>query len=319
MVFLHYVFQDRPSDHWHRTLVQGLKAQLNEGWPEVIVRTLRTAQVATLGQKLQQPVRRAASEPGSRTHRPEVGGTLTHGLQDIQTPGQGLCPRRWRVNRPPHSGAVSCHVLLLGSYPHTSPRTSDPIPIMRMVFALSGQDPHLVRESRVTGPLGHDGGPNCEYNKQHPQPRLTTAAGTHTATWYITESRYLPTSPRSRIIVLTYRTVPAKYARSSQQHPGHRAPHVGHGRRSGSAGPVGDGSATGAGVGPGTAPRTRAGLWTASSASAHRPQQPVGHRAQVGMLLPEDHGQVVHRCHILGVDRSSHRRSSGRRCGRRTP
>src|ERR1019366_578777 len=152
MVFLHYVFQDRPSDHWHRTLVQGLKAQLNEGWPEVIVRTLRAAQVATLGQKLQQPVRRAASEPGSRTHRPEVGGTAAHGLQDIQTPGQGLCPRRWRVNRARHSGAVSCHVLLLGSYPHTSPRTSDPIPIMRRVLAISGQAPHLVRESRVTGP-----------------------------------------------------------------------------------------------------------------------------------------------------------------------
>jgi predicted enzyme related to lactoylglutathione lyase len=52
---------------------------------------------------------------------------------------------------------------------------------------------------------------------------------------------------------------------------------------------------------------------------AHRPQRPVGHRAQVGMLLLEDHGQVVHRCHILLVDPSSHRRSSGRRCERRSP
>jgi len=31
----------------------------------------------------------------------------------------------------------------------------------------------------------------------------------------------------------------------------------------------------------------------------HRPQQPVGHRVQVGTLLLEDHGQVVPRCHIL--------------------
>jgi hypothetical protein len=31
----------------------------------------------------------------------------------------------------------------------------------------------------------------------------------------------------------------------------------------------------------------------------HRPHQPVGHRAQMGTLLLEDHGQVVHRSHIL--------------------
>src|SRR4029453_12833972 len=53
------------------------------------------------------------------------------------------------------------------------------------------------------------------------------------------------------------------------------------------------------------------------SASCTDPAALAG--AQVGTLLFEDPGQVVHRCYIRSLDRSSHRRRRGRRRGRRTP
>jgi len=68
------MFQGGRSYRWYRALVQGLRTQLNEGWPEAVVRSLRTARVATLDKELPQPVRRASPNPCGCARRPEIGG-----------------------------------------------------------------------------------------------------------------------------------------------------------------------------------------------------------------------------------------------------